>query len=134
ANTLVATNVTKVDSTHYTYAHVVTAGNGTGTVSLSVGTDLAGNVVTSAPTSGATFTVDNTAPDTTISAQPANPTNSSSASFSFTGSDTVTPAGGLTFQCDLDGGGFGVCTSPKVYSSLSEGSHTFQVKATDQAG
>ncbi len=62
ANTLAATNMTKVDSTHYTYVHTVGAGNGTVTVALSVGTDAAGNVVTPAPTSGATFTVDNTPP------------------------------------------------------------------------
>src|SRR4029077_7593101 len=64
ANTLAATNMTKVDSTHYTYTHIVAAGNGTATVALSTGTDLAGNVVTSAPTSGATFTIDNTPPTT----------------------------------------------------------------------
>ncbi len=62
ANTLAATNMTKVDSTHYTYIHTVGAGNGTATVALNAGTDVAGNVITSAPTSGATFTVDNTAP------------------------------------------------------------------------
>ena len=61
-NTLAATNMTKVDSTHYTYIHTVGAGDGTATVALSVGTDVAGNVITSAPTSGATFTVDNTPP------------------------------------------------------------------------
>src|SRR5207244_2376060 len=71
---------------------------------------------------------------TSITVQPANPTNSTSASFSFTGSDNVTPGGSLTFQCDLDGGGFSACTSPKSYAALSEASHTFQVKATDQAG
>ncbi|OHA67702.1 MAG: hypothetical protein A3C82_00365 [Candidatus Wildermuthbacteria bacterium RIFCSPHIGHO2_02_FULL_47_12] len=64
ANTLVAANMTKTDSTHYTYSHTVGAGNGTATVALSVGTDVAGNVITADPTSGATFTVDNTAPTT----------------------------------------------------------------------
>ena len=62
SNTVAATNMTKVSSTSYTYAHTVGAGNGTATVAMSVGTDLAGNVITAAPTSGATFTVDNTAP------------------------------------------------------------------------
>src|SRR5439155_17810332 len=55
---LAATTMTKVDSTHYTYGYTVQAGNGTATVTMSVGTDLAGNVVSSAPTSGATFNVD----------------------------------------------------------------------------
>ncbi|MDP3041385.1 MAG: hypothetical protein Q8N62_01430, partial [Candidatus Omnitrophota bacterium] len=66
ANTLAATNMTRTDATHYTYIHTVGAGNGTSTVALSVGTDLAGNVITSAPTIGANFTVDNTAPQVAV--------------------------------------------------------------------
>ncbi len=62
ANSVSATNMTKSSSTIYTYVHTVGSGNGTATISLSVGTDLATNVITSTPTSGATFTVDNTAP------------------------------------------------------------------------
>ena len=73
ANSLAATNMTKVDSTHYTYTHTVGAGNGTATVALSAGTDVAGNVITSAPTSGATFTVDNTAPTAAITYSPTGP-------------------------------------------------------------
>ncbi|PYR17986.1 MAG: hypothetical protein DMF98_26320, partial [Acidobacteria bacterium] len=57
ANTVAATDMTKVDSTHYTFTYTVASGNGTATVALNTGTDLAGNVITSAPTSGATFTV-----------------------------------------------------------------------------
>jgi YDG domain/Bacterial Ig-like domain (group 3)/MBG domain (YGX type)/Kelch motif len=70
ANTLAATGMTKVDSTHYTYTHTVGAGTGAATVALSVGTDLAGNVITSGPTSGASFTVDNTAPTASIAYSP----------------------------------------------------------------
>src|SRR5207302_1671355 len=70
ANTLAATAMTKTDSTHYTYTHTVGAGDGTATVALSVGTDLAGKVITSAPTSGATFMVDNTAPTAAITYSP----------------------------------------------------------------
>ncbi|MCK5387541.1 MAG: hypothetical protein KAJ39_10150, partial [Gammaproteobacteria bacterium] len=62
ANTVTAVNMTKVDTTSYTYVHTVTAEDGTVTVALSTGTDVAANVITSVPTSGATFTVDNTAP------------------------------------------------------------------------
>jgi hypothetical protein len=62
ANTLAATDMNRTDATHYTYAYTVGAGDGTATVALSTGTDIAGNTVTSAPTSGAPFTVDNTAP------------------------------------------------------------------------
>src|SRR5207245_3654049 len=68
-----------------------------------------------------------------ITAQPANPTNATSAALAFTGSDNVTPAGSLGFQCSLDGGAFGACTSPKSYSGLADGAHSFDVKATDAA-
>ena len=68
ANTLALTNMTKVDTTHYTYAYNVGAGDGTATVTLGTGTDLAGNVITTTPTSGGTFTVDNTLPSSTITA------------------------------------------------------------------
>src|SRR5206468_11787824 len=74
ANTMAATAMTKVDSTHYTGTHLVGAGDGTATVALSIGTDLAGNLVTSAPTSGATFTVDNTPPTASIVAPSATQT------------------------------------------------------------
>ena len=75
-----------------------------------------------------TWTVDTTAPETTITANPPDPSASASASFSFSGSEA-----GSTFECQLDGGGFSACTSPKAYTGLSDGSHTFQVRATDAA-
>src|SRR5207249_676219 len=100
------------------------------TFSVATSNDVPGN-----PAAAVVITADTTPPDTSITAQPANPTTSTSASFSFTGTDDVTASGSLTFQCDLDGGGFGACTSPKSYAGpLAAGSHTFQVKATDQAG
>src|SRR3990172_8752937 len=72
---------------------------------------------------------DTTAPDTTITSQPTNPSNSTSASFSFTSTET-----GSTFLCQMDSGGYSACTSPKSYTGLTAGSHTFYVKATDSAG
>ena len=61
-NAVSLTNMTKTSTTVYYYDHTVTGGNGTVTVSLGTGTDVAGNTITSAPNSGATFTVDNTDP------------------------------------------------------------------------
>src|SRR5215210_2205761 len=77
------------------------------------------------------FVVDTTAPDTTIDSSPSNPSSSDSASFTFSGTDNVSGIG--SFECDLDGAGFGACTSPKSYSGLADGSHTFQVRAIDGA-
>ena len=83
----------------------------------------------SAYTTSDSITLDTTAPDTTITSQPTNPSNSTSASFSFTSTET-----GSTFLCQMDSGGYSACTSPKSYTGLTAGSHTFYVKATDSAG
>jgi hypothetical protein len=76
---------------------------------------------------------DTTAPDTTITAGPADgsSTVSTSASFSFEGTDDVGVAG---FECQLDGSDWSGCSSPKAYSGLSVASHTFSVRARDAAG
>lgn len=76
---------------------------------------------------------DVTPPDTTITSNPPDPTSSTDATFEFTGSDDVTAAASLTFQCKLDASAFTSCTSPKTYSAQAEGSHTFQVRAIDAA-
>ena len=62
AHTLAAANMTRVNATSYTYVWTVGTGDGTQTFTLSQGQDLAGNTVTATPTSGASITVDNTAP------------------------------------------------------------------------
>ncbi|MGH7770575.1 MAG: galactose oxidase-like domain-containing protein, partial [Candidatus Binatia bacterium] len=68
-------------------------------------------------------------PDTTITAAPGNPSNSSTASFSFLSSKP-----GSSFQCKLDEGKFVACASPRDDAGLSQGSHTFQVRAVDTFG
>jgi hypothetical protein len=80
------------------------------------------------------WTVDTTAPDTTITSGPSSPNGSTSATFEFTGSDNITSAGDLAFQCSLDGGSFAGCTSPMSVNGLGAGSHSFDVRAVDQAG
>lgn len=59
----------------------------------------------------------------TITAKPADPAASTSATFAFTG-----PAG-ATFRCSLDGSSATSCVSPKLYSGLAQGGHTFKVTA-----
>jgi hypothetical protein len=76
-----------------------------------------------------TWTIDTTAPNTTITSHPATVTGSTSASFSFTASEA-----GSTFKCKLDSGSYTNCTSPKTYTDLAAGSHTFAVKAIDAIG
>ncbi len=66
ANTASGLSMTKTDATHYYCDYEVTTGNGTATVSLGTGTDIAGNVVVSAPTSGGSFTIDSDAPTASI--------------------------------------------------------------------
>lgn len=63
--------------------------------------------------------------DTWIDSGPANPSGSSSATFTFHGSDPS-----ATFSCTLDGGTAQSCTSPVTYTGLADGSHTFTVAAT----
>src|SRR5207248_3840897 len=88
-------------------------------------TDTAGNTGTAV---SYTWTIDTVAPTASITASPTNPSNSSAPSFSFSSE------AGATFQCALDGAAFASCSSPKSYTGVADGSHTFQVKATDTAG
>ena len=70
-------------------------------------------------------------PDTSISAGPPGSTTSSGASFSFAGTDNVGVSG---YECQLDASSWAGCWSPKAYSGLAVGSHTFRVRAKDAAG
>ncbi len=65
------------------------------------------------------------------SSKPPNPTNQTSASFSFTVSDQVSAV-----RCSLDGRALQPCTTQTTqnYSALGNGSHNFVVEATDAAG
>jgi hypothetical protein len=90
-------------------------------------TDSLGNITPIASPTSVSFVVDTTAPPApSITAAPDNPTNDTSASFSFTDSQA-----GVTFQCSLDGAAYSACTSPTSYTKLDAADHTFAVRAVD---
>ena len=135
ANTgLTAPSITGVSGSGTAWTVTANTGTGSGTlgVNLTSNTGLNANL-SNLPFTGEVYTVDRTPPDTSITANPSNPTSSTGPSFTFTGDDG-SGVGGLTFECDLDGGGYSTCTSPKSYTSLAAGSHTFQVKAKNSLG
>src|SRR5215211_969874 len=68
---------------------------------------------------------DTTPPESTIVSGPSGTVSSASASFTFSSSEADS-----TSECRLDGGAYGSCTSPMSYANLSDGSHTFEVRAT----
>jgi hypothetical protein len=89
--------------------------------------DPAGN---SGPEATADFIVDTIAPGTvTISAGPTDRIRTDDVSFEFTSGDATDH-----FECSLDGGAFTTCTSPANYNNLDDGTHTFEVRAVDEAG
>lgn len=98
-------------------------------------TDAVGN--TSVDSNTNTFTVDTVAPETSIDPPtPTNPTNSTSASFTFHGNDG-SGSGIASIECKLDSGSFTACatlTSQNYPGPLADGSHTFQVRASDNVG
>ncbi|MFV0318709.1 MAG: Ig-like domain repeat protein [Microthrixaceae bacterium] len=73
------------------------------------------------------FRVETKAPQTTITARPAAITNDDTATFEFTADETA------TFECRLDGAGWQECDSPRNLSGLTDGNHTFEVRAIDLA-
>ena len=80
------------------------------------------------------WTVDNsladtTPPQTTILSRPPDPSDSSTASFTYESSEA-----GSSFECELDGAGLSGCPAGGIaYTGLANGPHTFLVRATDAA-
>jgi hypothetical protein len=74
------------------------------------------------------WTIDTTAPQTTIGVGPPASTTSTDAEFEFEANEAA------TLQCSLDGAVFTTCTSPVAHSGLALGDHTFRVRAIDLAG
>jgi hypothetical protein len=71
--------------------------------------------------------LDTTPPETTIDSKPADPSASSTASFSYRSNES-----GSSFECALDGAAFAPCPAAGIsYASLANGPHSFQVRAID---
>ncbi|MGZ3656150.1 MAG: Ig-like domain-containing protein [Bdellovibrionota bacterium] len=77
------------------------------------------------------WSIDNTAPDITITSvvPAASYTSSPTIAASFTSSKAAT-----TFQCSLDGGTPATCVSPVNYAGLLDGAHTIDITGTDSLG
>lgn len=78
---------------------------------------------------GATEDKDTVPPVTTLTEKPGSPTLERTALFRFTASEPV-----LRYECRLDDELWHRCTGEERYEALSEGRHTFTVRATDRAG
>jgi len=83
-----------------------------------------------------TVIIDNTPPETAITGGPDGPVAETSVTFSFGGTDNLSPVTGLAFAWRVDGGAFtpfGAAAAARV-AGLAPGPHTFEVKARDLAG
>jgi MYXO-CTERM domain-containing protein len=89
--------------------------------------DAGGNVDATPPTY--TWTVDTTAPETTIPTKEPHPTTDPTGEFVFASTEV-----GSTFECRIDGAAFATCAANYTTPSLAVGSHTLDVRATDPAG
>jgi hypothetical protein len=76
-----------------------------------------------------TWTIDTVAPDTNLDSYPTNPSYGPAATFTFSSPDSS-----AAFECSLESAAFTACASPHNYSSLTQGLHTFRVRAKDPAG
>ncbi len=115
------------------YADATVAANTTYSYTVSA-YDSAGNV--SAQSTAASVTtppLPALAPIATITAQPPAETNSTTASITFSASNTTDPSGTISFMCSLGTATLSSCASPATYSGLAVDAQTFSVIATDNA-
>ena len=75
-----------------------------------------------------TWVIDTTGPTVTLDSVPTVLSNDPDPTFAFSSE------AGATFECKLDGATWAACASPRAYTALSDGDHTFEVRATDTSG
>ena len=68
-------------------------------------------------------------PKARLTSAPRGVTNDPTPTFRFTSSEP-----GSSFRCKLDSGAYSACSSPKTAAHLTDGSHTFYVRARDSGG
>jgi endonuclease/exonuclease/phosphatase family metal-dependent hydrolase len=105
---------------------VTRTGQGSGSYSLAIRARWVGSTIDPTPAVAA-WTVDRTAPETTITSGPSGDTALGMASFAFTSEASA------TFECRLDAAAFAACTSP-LSVQVTAGAHTFEVRASDALG
>jgi len=137
--------VTETGSFDYQWNAFVPAGGGvitiTGIVSSTVDVGVS-NVASIAvgnasAQAGVQSVLDVTEPKTEITAQPPALDTDRTPEFTFTGDDSTpngTGSGIFRFECRVDQSPFSTCTSPFTTANLSDGEHTFQVRAVDRVG
>ncbi|MBX3023071.1 MAG: hypothetical protein KF799_15450 [Bdellovibrionales bacterium] len=97
-----------------------------------VAQDVAGNIQT-ASNNLFLFRTDLTAPNVSISGNPAAQAITAAANFTFSGSDNI--SGIAAMQCKLDSGSFAACDTLTTHAySVADGSHSFTVRAADKVG
>jgi hypothetical protein len=107
------------------------AGEGTHNL-VCLATDAAGNTGNNGGPNTGNLKIDTVAPETTINSGPSGEITVATATFTFSGTDAT--SGVASFECKLDGAAFTACTSPRTYTGLAIGPHTFNVRAKDNAG
>lgn len=136
-STAPGTLIAAVSGTGSTYTVAVSGmsgdGNVTARVKATASQDAAGNPNVASASTDNTVLYDMTAPTTTLTAVPPNPSTSPTATFAFSANDG-SGSGVAGFTCRLDGSAWSACTNPQTYTGLTFGPHTFEVRATDRLG
>lgn len=88
-------------------------------------TDRAGNI---SQVYSYSWSIDSTTPSVQLTSMPPAVTQSTTASFQFSGTGIV------AFECSIDNAVYSACTSPKTYSALMAGNRSFKVRGANALG
>lgn len=86
--------------------------------------DQAGNL---SQTTNISWSIDLTVPSVNLTGTPSSVTNTSNATFIFSGNSLV------SYECSLDNAAFAACVSPQSYSNLASSAHNFRVRGRNAA-